>query len=108
MTKRLHSEIDIDEPTELAYKQLCDSFYPRPARFVHSARTDGPTIAAAGLQDTSKLQSILQQSLPLNQRDRSIHVLNQVVAGYTAGERMATPLLRAIERERPANIVLLL
>lgn len=127
MTKRLHSNIDIEISTDLTYEQLCSDmtgvptyetsistrqelgamsacvsfFYPRH-------RNDGPTIAAAGLQDPLKLQSLLQRAQLLRKHDYLHYVANQVLFPQKNSDRWVAPLLRAIERRRSGNIKLLL
>lgn len=65
--------------------------------------SDGPVIAAAGLEDTAKLQSLLDRADLLDDDDRLRCSVDQVHDFMSV-----TPLLRAIERERPDNVRLLL
>ena len=84
-----------------SYRQLQYQFCP------HSEHDDGPVIAAAGLEDPSTLQDILERSEALSELDRRLLVLDCVHSDDLDG-RWATPMGRAIERQRPQNIKLLL
>lgn len=70
---------------------------------------EGPVIMAAGLQDHSRLNSLLERTQRLNRKTRSKLVLNYTPAPDMGwGIELPTPLLRAIERSRPENVRLLL
>ncbi|KAK4898878.1 hypothetical protein LTR27_003609 [Elasticomyces elasticus] len=68
--------------------------------------SDGPVIAAAGLADSSCLQYILNLGMQLPEEVGSERHCD-VVHHELIDERWSTPLLRAIERQRPENIRLL-
>lgn len=74
-----------------------------------SEQDDGPFIAASGLQDSSPLRLLLQRVQLLNDEEDRRDVLNQNLNPWVGGLRKwPSPLLRAIERQRPENIRLLL
>ncbi|KAK3626227.1 hypothetical protein LTR22_023249 [Elasticomyces elasticus] len=68
--------------------------------------SDGPVIAAAGLADLSCLQYVLDLGMQLPEEAGSERHYD-VVHHELIDERWSTPLLRAIERQRPENIRLL-
>jgi hypothetical protein len=70
---------------------------------------DGPMIAAAGLQNSSVLRFLLERTQLLEDEEHRSAVLNQATDPYIGGTNTwTTPLLRAIERQRPENVRLLL
>jgi hypothetical protein len=70
---------------------------------------DGPVIAAAGLQNSSVLRFLLERTQLLEDEEHRSAVLNQATDPYIGGTNTwTTPLLRAIERQRPENVRLLL
>jgi hypothetical protein len=74
-----------------------------------SGEREGPVIMAAGLQDSSRLASLLERAQLLDQKTRSEIALDHSPSPDLGwGMELPTPLLRAIERRRPENIRLLL
>jgi hypothetical protein len=70
---------------------------------------EGPMIAAAGLQSSSVLRFLLERTQLLEDEETRSAVLNQATDPYIGGtNKWTTPLLRAIERQRPENVRLLL
>jgi hypothetical protein len=70
---------------------------------------EGPMIAAAGLQSSSVLRFLLERTQLLEDEENRSAVLNQATDPYIGGTNIwTTPLLRAIERQRPENVRLLL
>lgn len=88
------------------YRTLKESFYRR-RDYGHSEESDGPIIAAAGLNNPQLLRSLLDEAQQLTPDDRRTCVLDQVHSELL-DRRWVTPLLRAIERRRNDNITLLL
>jgi hypothetical protein len=81
----------------LSYGELMDSLWPT------SETCDGPVIATAGLEDPSKLRELLDRAAMLNEDDYYFCVIDQ-----QHDCKFASPLLRAIERQRLSNVSLLL
>lgn len=70
---------------------------------------DGPFIAASGLQDSSALLQLLKRVQLLQNREQQLEVLNQALDPWLGDiNKWPSPLLRAIERQRPENLRLLL
>ena len=70
---------------------------------------DGPFIAASGLQDSSALRRLLKRAQLLQKREQQLEVLNQALKPWLGDvNKWPSPLLRAIERQRPENVRLLL
>lgn len=96
-TDPLHDDNDIDDASTWDYATLFWSFWP-PGEYC-----DGPTIAAAGLEDPRKLRFLLDRADLLDDEDRLRCSADQV-----HDFKSLTPLLRAIERQRPESVQLLL
>jgi ankyrin repeat protein len=70
---------------------------------------DGPFIAASGLEDSSTLLRLLKRAQLLQDREQQLQVLNQALDPWLGDiNKWPSPLLRAIERQRPENVRLLL
>ncbi|KAK5697109.1 hypothetical protein LTR17_024015 [Elasticomyces elasticus] len=85
---------------------LPGSLLSRTGWYSWGACSDGPVIAAAGLADLSCLQYILDLGMQLPEEVGSERHYD-VVHHELIDNRWSTPLLRAIERQRPENIRLL-
>ena len=84
------SSIDESEPT---------SSQEMYGGFQGSDVSEGPVIMAAGLQDQTQLNLLLEKALLLSQKSRSQYVLNYTPAPDLGwGMELPSPLLRAIER----------
>ncbi|KAK5677798.1 hypothetical protein LTS10_009681 [Elasticomyces elasticus] len=85
---------------------LPESLLSMTGRASWGACSDGPFIAAAGLADLSCLQYILDLGMQLPEEVGSERHYD-VVHHELIDNRWSTPLLRAIERQRPESIRLL-
>jgi hypothetical protein len=93
----------IDEIRSWTQGRICASLWG-PSDF-----NEGPVIMAAGLQDSSRLASLLERAQLLDLMTRSDIALDYSPSpDFGWGMELPTPLLRAIERHRPENIRLLL
>lgn len=103
-------ELDTPHPEDLeptAQDRLQDEIYD--SLTPPSEQDDGPFIATSGLQDSSTLRLLLQRVQLLDDEEDRCDVLNQNLNPWVGGLRKwPSPLLRAIERQCPENICLLL
>ena len=81
----------------LSYDELIDVLLPL------GEFCDGPVIATAGLEESSKLHELLDRAAILEEDDYYLRVIDQ-----THAYKFVSPLLRAIQRQRPSNVALLL
>lgn len=93
----------IDEVASWSRADIYASLRARPE--IH----EGPAIMAAGLEDSARLQFLLERAQLLPEKTRSETVVNFVRwPEHWGGMELPSPLLRTVERSRPENVKLLL
>jgi ankyrin repeat protein len=85
------------ESENWSYSEFLEALYPA------SEYADGVVIAFAGLEDSSKLRQLIDKAAILSDDHWYTWLVDQ-----RHDFKFVTPLLRAIERQRPANVSLLL